>query len=330
MLKSIRKVGVVTCGGLCPGLNDIVRGIVLKCYDYNINTVYGIQYGFKGFELEACKLTKDDVKYIHLQGGSILGTSRERLNVDKVCSVLREDQYDVMFVVGGNGGNAAASILHEACQNKNVNTQIIALPKSIDNDIHGIDKCFGFDTAVEEARKVLLAGKVEAGACLNGVCIVKVMGRDSGFIAAHSSFASGVVDICLIPEVPFTVEKLVQHVKTLLEKKSHIVICIAEGVPMDISVIAKSIQDGIAEVYMKVIEPSYLIRAVPTTLGDHMFCTQLAFAAVEAAIKGYSGITVATKESKIEYFNTKSIVQNVKVVNLQDPIWTSLHQPNLV
>lgn len=238
------KVAIVTCGGLCPGVNDVIQGLVNKSLDYGVpeGNVIGIRYGFEGFYDKHAKpimLTKRGVEGIHLEGGSFLGTSRRASGADLHKIVKQIDLWgiDVVYVIGGIGGNAGACALQAQLARSNVVCSVIGIPKSIDNDILLIDKCFGFDTAVEEAQRALISAKVEASSAYRGVGLVKVMGRQSGFIALNASMASGVVDICLIPEVPFQLKGergLLAYLEKLLNDKGHAVICLAEGAGQDL------------------------------------------------------------------------------------------------
>eukprot|EP01024_Parvocaulis_polyphysoides_P026548 TRINITY_DN2418_c0_g2_i7.p1 TRINITY_DN2418_c0_g2~~TRINITY_DN2418_c0_g2_i7.p1 ORF type:complete len:471 (-),score=61.02 TRINITY_DN2418_c0_g2_i7:52-1464(-) len=233
---------VVTCGGLCPGLNDVVQGIVKKLTQYGVpeGNIWGIRYGFRGFYDKKDKpiiLTKETVEGIHLKGGTILGTSRGGSDIHQIVKRLDMWGVDMVFVIGGNGGNAGASAIQQMCDERNVRCAVIGVPKSIDNDILLIDKCFGFDTAVEEAQRALLAAKVEASSARHGIGLVKLMGRQSGFIAMLASLASGVVDVCLIPEVRFELEGphgLKRYINNIVQERGHCVICIAEGAGQDL------------------------------------------------------------------------------------------------
>lgn len=194
------KVAIVTCGGLCPGLNDVVQGLVKKCTDYGVidGNILGMRFGFKGFydkHHKAVVLTKQSVDGIHLEGGTILGTSRGGADIKKIVKQIDLQGIDICFVVGGNGGNAGAAAIQAELARCNVLCAVVGVPKSIDNDILLIDKCFGYDTAVEEAQRALISAKVEASSAFRGVGIVKLMGRQSGFIAVNAAMASGMVDI---------------------------------------------------------------------------------------------------------------------------------------
>jgi 6-phosphofructokinase 1 len=330
----MKKCGIVTVGGICPGLNDVIRSIVTRgAMKYNIPHMYGIPYGFKGFSnhnIEPIKLTHKNVENIHRHGGTILGTSREPLNPSKATTFLKEHKYDILFVLGGNGGNTAADILFHECLKTSTYTQIISLPKSIDNDINNIDKCFGFDTAVHEASKVLHSAKIEAKACQKGVTLVKLMGRHSGFIAAYAAAYSHVTDVCLIPEAPFSLNALTIHIDEILENQGHAVICMAEGVPFSRQEIEGYITSHIPDVYFKYIEPSYLIRATPTTSSDNIYCTLLGQAAMDAAMQNKSGVLVAQINGKITTTAIANATVSTKQVDIHnDLIWLSLNQQDL-
>ena len=334
--KSHKRMGVLTCGGICPGLNDVIRGIVHRSRMYTIDKVHGIPYGFKGLyddTVQHIDLTYANTKYIHLQGGSILGTSRIPLQPDAAIETLQKYAYDTVFIIGGNGGNTAAAVLDTELKKRSIPIQVIGLPKSIDNDIDIIDKCFGFETAIEEAHKIMLLAKSEASSVPKGICIVNVMGRDSGFIAANTSLASGVVDVCLIPELEehhtISKRKMFEYTKKIISEQGYCVICIAEGMKTwDKNTLSQELKEHIPDAYTKIIDPTYTIRAGVTTANDHIFCTKLGYAAVDAAISGYTGITVATMNNKIHYFNSADIVKNVKKVSLKSFEWTALQQPN--
>lgn len=304
-----KKFAVLTCGGVCPGLNDVVRSITFRSYQHGVSQVYGIRYGFKGLN-DVCMphvpLSPSGVKLIHHRGGTFLGTSRDPLDPDRAIHTMQERGYDALFVIGGNGGNTAAARLHDAIQERNLGMQVIGLPKSIDNDIDIIDKCFGFDTAVYEARKVLTIARNEAEAVHKGVCVVKVMGRDSGFIAHYAS-RDGLADVCLVPEMgPLNIMEVMATVDTVLSKKGCCVVCVAEGFHIPAPALCDAL--GAVSPYIKYIDPSYLLRGGICTAEDREFCDKLGVAAVDAAMQGLSGVTVATLGGKMTHFVTKDII----------------------
>jgi 6-phosphofructokinase 1 len=378
------QVAIVTCGGLCPGLNDVVRGIVLKCLDYGVpdKNIIGIRNGFKGFYDKAhrpVQLTRKLVDDIQLEGGTMLGTSRERVDIREVVKRLDLWKIDILFVIGGPGSHAGAVAIQNECERCRVPCLVVAVPKSIDNDILLIDKTFGFETAVEEAQKALMAAKVEATSGYRGVGLVKLMGRRSGFIAVQASLASGLVDICLIPEVKFRIDSVMAYLEDVLERKGHAVICVAEGAAQDLmdaegygvavtpssttvvehhkfgeglgagfssggddgagyemqdvgAWLKSAIKRHCADVDVKYIDPSYLIRSVPTTSNDRILCRMLANGAVHAAFAGYTGVTVGLVNTHFVYLPIPLVIQAPRKVDPSGELWnrlrSSIGQPN--
>jgi len=347
---------IVTCGGLCPGLNDVVAGLVNKLCDYGVpeGKILGIRYGFRGIYDTTTKpivLTRRSVDGIQLQGGTILGTSRGGANMREIVKRLDMWGVDMLFVVGGNGGNAGANAIQAMCQQHDVNCSVVGIPKSIDNDILLIDKCFGFDTAVEEAQRALLAAKVEASSARKGVGLVKLMGRQSGFIAMQASMASGVVDACLIPEVPFKLhgEKgLLKYLEGVVKAKGHCVVCVAEGAGQDLLEDGSSsgvdasgnpilkdigpwlrneIKTGstyLADADMKYIDPTYMIRAIPTISTDRIYCKILAHNAVHAAFAGFTGLTVGLVNTHYVLLPIPVVIQDIRKVDPKGKAWNRL------
>ncbi|KAL4540856.1 hypothetical protein Ndes2526B_g05416 [Nannochloris sp. 'desiccata'] len=364
------QVAIVTCGGLCPGLNDVIRGIVLKCIDYGVpeKNIIGIRNGFHGFyskKYKPVQLTRKMVDEIQLEGGTVLGTSRERADIREVVKRLDLWKIDMLFVIGGPGSHAGAVAIQRQCEDCRVPCLVVAIPKSIDNDILLIDKTFGFETAVEEAQNALMAAKVEANSGYRGVGLVKLMGRRSGFIAVQASLASGLVDICLIPEVPFRIDAVVAYLETILERKGHAVICIAEGAAQDLMAaeglmpeasgtaattnaaasgfssggdgdqhpyelhdvgawLKSAIKRNCADVDVKYIDPSYIIRSVPTRSSDRILCRMLANGAVHAAMAGYTGVTVGLVNTHFVYLPIPLVIQAPRKVDPTGELWNRL------
>jgi 6-phosphofructokinase 1 len=228
------RAAIVTVGGLCPGLNDIIRALVqtLETMGVREGNILGIRYGFRGFyapEFPPLVLNAEKVDSIHLSGGTLLGTSRGGSDVGRIVDAIAHMRLDMVYVVGGNGGNAAVDAINAACRARDLRCAVVGLPKSIDNDILLIDSCFGFNTAVGEAVRAIAAANVEARSMHHGVGLVKLMGRSSGFIAAQASVASGQVDVCLVPEAPFNLDKVLDYIYARLAAKGHATVVIAEG-----------------------------------------------------------------------------------------------------
>jgi 6-phosphofructokinase 1 len=347
---------IVTCGGLCPGLNDVVLNIVTSLIDYGVpeDQILGIKYGLRGFldrHAKPVKLGKQEVDGIQLKGGTVLGTSRGNAKITEIVERLRLWGVTQLYVIGGNGGNAAAHAIAQECLVQNVVCNVVGVPKSIDNDIQIIDRCFGFDTAVEEAQRSLICARVEARSA-GGISVVKLMGRQSGFIAMNASMASGVVDVCLIPEIKFTTDKLLEFVGRILDNKGHCVVCVAEGAGQDIldgsertdlsgnpilSDIGTYLRDLFKKAFptrdVKYIDPSYMIRSIPTITTDRIYCKVLGQAAVHGAMAGYTDFTVGLVNTHYVMLPTTTIIQSARQVDPKgrqfNRLKTSLNQPDL-
>ncbi|CAL5226255.1 g9100 [Coccomyxa viridis] len=346
---------IVTCGGLCPGLNDVIQGLVLKLADYGVpeGNILGIRYGFRGFYEghQPVVLTKKSVDDIQLQGGTILGTSRGGADMRRIAESIGSRRIDMVFVVGGNGGNAGANAIYRECFAINVICSVIALPKSIDNDLLLVERCFGFDTAVEQSQHALMAAKVESSSAYQGIGLVKLMGRQSGFVAMEASMASGLVDICLIPEVPFVLRGdsgLLSYVQHLLDVQGHAVICVAEGAGQDLlaegeqdvdlsgnpilqdigSWLRNQLVSTFVDADLKYIAPSYMIRSTTTTATDRVYCKVLAHNAVHAAFAGFTGITVGLVNTHHVYLPIPVVIQSPRQVDPRGEMWHQLLDSN--
>ena len=320
------RAAIVTCGGLCPGLNNVIRPIVLELHHkYRVREVLGFRYGYQGLgpnALPALHLTPDVVRDIHKTGGSILGTSRGAESVETMVDTLEKLGVDILFTIGGDGTLKGSHAIHEEVERRGLKIALVGVPKTIDNDVNFIDKTFGFDTAVEVARMAIDGAHTEAASALNGVGLVKVMGRDSGFIAAHATLASLEVNYCLIPEVRFDLagpNGLLADLQKRLAARHHALIVIAEGCSKaladddaerdasgnlsyqnaDID-IGPKLRDAIVKhfkaigmpVTLKYIDPSYMIRSVPANGNDSIFCDMLARHAVHAGMAGKTDIVI--------------------------------------
>lgn len=315
--------GIVTCGGLCPGLNDIIKGLVNQLYHrYRTVKIYGYRYGYQGLVQKyghtPLMLRPESVSQIHLLGGSILGSSRGDQPVGEMVDTLVDMKVDILFVVGGDGTLKGAQLIAEEIKRRGLKKAIVGIPKTIDNDIQFLDKSFGFETAFAEAVKAIRAAQAEALGAPNGIGLVRLMGRESGFIASYAALAEGNVDFVLIPEVPFNLEGergLLEALRYKIAKKKSAVIVVAEGAghelmdgydepdssgnrrPKDIG---QFLRDKIysffkgrrTELNLKYIDPSYTIRSVPANAQDNFFCQHLAQHAVHAAMAGKTGMLV--------------------------------------
>ena len=349
---------VVTCGGLCPGLNDVIQNIVYTLTDYGVpeDQIFGIRYGLRGFldrHSKPIQLGKDEVDGIQLKGGTVLGTSRGNAKIKDIVERLQLWGINMLFVIGGNGGNAAAHAIALECAKQGVLCNVVGVPKSIDNDIQLIDRCFGFESAVEEAQRSLVSARVEAMSAA-GISIVKLMGRQSGFISMTASMASGCVDVCLIPEIQFTLEKLQAHVEKIMAEQGYCVICLAEGAGQELlqadghlgtdasgNPILKDVGPWLRESMKKVcdvpvryIDPSYMIRSVPTITGDRIYCKVLGQGAVHGAFAGFTDFTVGLVNTHYVFLPTTTIIESPRTVDPRGRQWnrlkTAINQVDLV
>src|SRR5512143_4119796 len=225
--------GIVTCGGLCPGLNDVIRSIVLSLYHhYGVKKVYGFRFGYEGlirrYGHVPLELTPDGVNRVHEMGGTILGSSRGPQDPAEMARTLADLKIGLLFAIGGDGTLRGAQKIAEEALRQGLTLSVIGIPKTIDNDVSYVQKTFGFETAVTEARRATYAANTEAEAARNGIGLIKLMGRDSGFIAAYSVLVDSQVNFCLVPEVPFTMERFLDELRKRLERRRHAVIVAAE------------------------------------------------------------------------------------------------------
>ncbi len=317
--------GIVTCGGLCPGINDVIRSLVMTLsYAYGVPKILGFRYGYRGLSSagkgSALELTPEKVKNIHEDGGTLLGSSRGPQDVWEMVDTLVEFGVNLLFAVGGDGTLKGASAIAEEIARRGLEIAVIGIPKTIDNDLEWVTQSFGFNTAVEEARKAITAAHAEAIGALNGIGLVKLMGRHAGSIAAQAVLASGDANFCLVPEVPFRLEGkggFLQALEERLRHKRHAVIVVAEGAGQDLmeksgerqrdasgNVRLKDIGDFLQEhivrflkerkleMTLKYIDPSYIIRSLPANAFDSGFCLVLGQQAVHAAMAGKTQIMI--------------------------------------
>lgn len=316
---------IVTCGGLCPGLNDVIRSLVMGLwYRYNVTKISGVQFGYRGFlpefNLPFIPLTPDKVLHCHEQGGTILGSSRGYGDhMEEIADRLEAEGVNMLFPIGGDGTQKGALDIYEVLKKRGSKISVVGVPKTIDNDLSFCEKSFGFETAVESADHAVAGGHIEAAGAPNGVAIVKVMGRESGYIAAHAALANRDVNFVLIPEVPFELEGengLLNHLKMRLNRRGHAVILVAEGAGQDLLETAKStdasgnkalgdiglyLTDQVKkhfkqinqEINLKYIDPSYIIRSEPANSNDSLYCARLGTAAVHAAMAGKTGLLIS-------------------------------------
>jgi 6-phosphofructokinase 1 len=346
---------VVTCGGLCPGLNDVIRGLVMTLnYSYGVRTIYGIPFGYEGFVSKyghtPIRLTPDSVSDINQYGGSILGSSRGPQSPKDMVDYLAEHRINLLFVIGGDGTLRGAQDIVTEVTARGLKISVVGIPKTIDNDLEFMDKSFGFETAFAEAVRTVRCAHIEAQGYPNGVGLVKLMGRDSGFIAAFAALAENSVNFVLIPEMQFHLKGkhgLFACLEDRLARRGHAVIVVAEGAGQhlmdgpggtdasgnkrygDIGPFLKKeleshFRSSGREINIKYIDPSYVIRSVPASPQDALFCLRLAQNAVHAAMAGKTNMVVGRWHS--HYVNLPMSVVTVRRrrVNPTGDLWMTV------
>ncbi|KAK9142002.1 hypothetical protein Syun_011402 [Stephania yunnanensis] len=358
---------IVTCGGLCPGLNTVIREIICGLnHMYGVKQVLGIEGGYRGFYARnTIPLTPKVVNDIHKRGGTILGTSRGGHDTSKIVDSIQDRGINQVYIIGGDGTQRGAAAIYEEIKRRGLKVAVAGIPKTIDNDIPVIDKSFGFDTAVEEAQRAINAAHVEAESVENGVGVVKLMGRYSGFIAMYATLASRDVDCCLIPESPFYLEGeggLFEFMERRLKENGHMVIVIAEGAGQELLSesmrsmdkqdasgnkllqdvglwISQKIRDHFASkqrmvMNLKYIDPTYMIRAIPSNASDNVYCTLLAHSAIHGAMAGYTGFTVGPVNGRHAYIPFYRVIETQNKVVITDRMWarllSSTNQPSFL
>ncbi|MDY3886170.1 MAG: ATP-dependent 6-phosphofructokinase [Treponema sp.] len=347
------KAGICTCGGLCPGLNDVIRAVVRCLWNrYGVRDIRGFQFGYKGFfkdeNYETIPLNPENVDEIHKIGGSYLGTSRGGgMRTKDIVDTLQEKGINMLFVIGGDGTQHGALAISEEVEKRGYKCSVIGIPKTVDNDFLFIDRSFGFETAVQQAKDAVASIQMEARSQINGIGLVKLMGRESGFIATAAALASHECNFCLIPEVPFEMEGpngFLSHLEKRLEKRHHAVIIVAEGAGQELLTktnqtdasgnikladIGVFLRDQInayfkkknIEINLKYIDPGYQIRAAVTTASDSIYCERLGNNAVHAAMAGKTKMVVGLVHEKFVHIPINMVIASRNVVDPEGALW---------
>ncbi len=346
------KCGIVTCGGLCPGLNNVIRAIVLTLMQqYRVRQVLGFRYGYEGlspkYNHAPLELTLESVGAIHEMGGTILGSSRGNQDIGDMVDTLILLNIGILFAIGGDGTLRGAQAIAREVSRRGLKIGVIGIPKTIDNDISFIQQTFGFDTAGAEARRAIYAAYCEARGARNGLGLVKLMGRDSGFIAAYAALANSQVNFCLVPEVPFKLEGLFKALEETLARQGYAVMVTAEGAGQDLLAqtaerdasgnirygdIGIFLRDRIKAhfsqtgrpVELKYIDPSYTIRSLPANARDSAYCLLLGQNAVHAGLSGKTDMVVGNWNHQGTHVPISLAVSQRKKVDPEDWLWNSV------
>ncbi len=348
------KAAIVTCGGLCPGINDVIRSITTTLFfNYNVRNIVGVKYGLRGLNPvcghELVKLSPEAVKDITSIGGSILSTSRGPQDVNAMVNYLAGLKINILFCIGGDGTIRAAEFITARIKKRGLKIAVVCIPKTIDNDLNLIQKSFGFDTAIEKAAEAIKSAHVEAKGAFNGIGLIKIMGRNSGHIAAWAALAQNDTNFVLIPEAPFDLKGrngFLAALRKRITSGGHAVVLAAEGAGQylfsentssiekdpsgnirlqDIGLFLKNAIDDYfkkinIEINLKYIEPSYLIRSVPANASDGIYCNSLGQYAVHAGMAGKTGILVALMQDEYVHLPLSAVASSRKI-DPRDDIW---------
>ena len=349
----LTRAAIVTCGGLCPGLNNVIRGLVLELADnYGVTDVLGFRDGFRGMvgDVEPVRLSREVVAGIHNRGGTILGTSRGGQDPARMVETLQRLGVSLLFVIGGDGTLRGAAKIADEAGRRGLVLSVIGVPKTIDNDIPFLDQSFGFQTAFTQATESIKSAHTEASSTPNGVGLVKLMGRHSGFIACYAALASHDVDFVLIPEVPFGFDGpggFIARLRERVRRQGHAVIVAAEGAGQDLfdydgavdasgnarladvgALLRQKIADGFAsagdELSLRYVDPGYAIRSVPANGWDAVYCLRLAQAAVHAAMAGRTAMVVGRWHGRFVHIPIPVATGGRNQVDPNGDLWMSV------
>lgn len=347
------RAAIVTCGGLCPGLNNVIRSLFLELhYGYGVAEVIGFRGGYGGLDpdcgLEPVKVTPQFIDGIHQKGGSILGTSRGPVDTCRAVDNLIARGVNILFTIGGDGTQRGANDLYQEARKRGHPMSVVGVPKTIDNDVRFVSRTFGFFSAVEEAARVLDCAHTEARSVQRGIGLVKLMGRHAGFVTAGAVVANQDVNFALIPEVPFNLEVFLAALKQRMKTKSHAVIAVAEGAGQDILAADKNARDASGNIKLKDIgpflceqivgffkkekmpvvlryfDPSYQVRSRPANCEDALLCDLFARHAVHAAMAGKTGIVIGFLHERFIHVPIELLATHTKRLDPASGWWRSV------
>ncbi|MEI7936805.1 MAG: ATP-dependent 6-phosphofructokinase [Verrucomicrobiota bacterium] len=350
------RAGIVTCGGLCPGLNDVIRSLFLELYHaYGVKEVLGFRGGYQGLEPvrggEPIVLTKEFVDNIHKEGGTVLGTSRGPVDISRAVDNLIRRRIDILFTIGGDGTQRGGNELFQEAKRRGHDLAVVGIPKTVDNDVAFVSRTFGYLTAVQEAAGVIQRAHTEARSVHNGIALVKLMGRHAGFIAAGATVASQDVNFTLVPEVPFKLEGKRGFLAALQErilKRAHAVVVVAEGAGQDLLETGPAERDASGNVKLKDIglllrerieahfktekipavmryfDPSYFIRSSPANAEDSILCDLFARHAVHAAMAGKTGLVIGYLHDRFIHVPIEMLASRKKSMDPGGFAWSAV------
>jgi 6-phosphofructokinase 1 len=347
------RAGIVTCGGLCPGLNNVIRSLFLELhYGYGVREVLGFRGGYSGLDpkcgSEPVKITPQFVDSIHQKGGTILSSSRGPVDIARAVDNLIAREVNILFTVGGDGTQRGANDLYQEARRRGHLLSVIGIPKTIDNDVGFVSRTFGFFSAVEEAKRVLDCAHTEARSVPGGIGVVRLMGRHAGFVTAGAVVASQDVNFALIPEVPFRLEAFLAALKQRMLVKSHAVIAVAEGAGQDLLKADPAVRDASGNVKLKDIgpflceqiksyfkaegipvviryfDPSYQVRSRPANSEDALLCDLFARHAVHAAMAGKTGVVIGFLHERFIHVPIELLATHTKRLDPASGWWRSV------
>ncbi|RDX65517.1 ATP-dependent 6-phosphofructokinase 2, partial [Mucuna pruriens] len=350
------RVAIVTCGGLCPGLNTVIRELVVGLWQlYGVRHIFGVTAGYRGFySTDPLPLNPNLVHHWHTMGGTLLQTSRGGFHLHNIVDAIQNHAFNQVYIIGGDGTMRGAVKIFDEIRHRKLEVAVVGIPKTVDNDVGIIDRSFGFQTAVEMAEQAISAGHVEAESAVNGIGLVKLMGRSTGHIALHATLSSPHVDCCLIPELDFFLEGeggLFQFLGQRLKENGHAVLVVAEGagqniiprtdsqkeerdesgnlVFLDVGLWLKSelnkwwSREHPEELFtVKYIDPTYMIRAVHANATDNLYCTLLAHSAIHGVMAGYTGFVAAPINGNYAYIPLEDVACASNPVDTKDHKWS--------
>lgn len=355
------RVAIVTCGGLAPGLNNVIQNVVTFLSErYNVHQVFGVPYGFQGFSYDSNtkdflfkwhELNASIVQNIDAEGGSILGTSRGHSSANDIVNALELKNINILFIIGGDGTLSAGYEIYKEIIKRRARISIIGIPKTIDNDVPWVDKTFGFGTAVTKAVEALRCAQTEARSAYHGIGMVKLMGRHSGALTATASIAMNDIDFVTIPEVPLQLDGPHGFLNVLInriQEKKYLTVAVAEGAGQHLfpassaehdasgnvklkdigTYLKKCIEDEFKkrkiDLTLKYIDPSYMLRSQATTAEDSMFCVNLSQNAVHAAMSGKTGCFIGYTHDRFTHVPMQAASGRKKRLDINDPLWLSV------